>query len=67
MDNSADPGGRPDARNPLSKWVDEMQGVIGMITNLIDESDRHRAAAESAQREQGAVREDLSRVRAEME
>ncbi len=67
MDNSADPGGRLDAKNPLSKWVDEMQGVIGMITNLIEESDRHRAGVESAQREQAELREDLSGLRAEIE
>lgn len=67
MDNSADPGGRLDAKNPLNKWVDEMQGVIKMITGLIEDSDRHRTAAESAQREHAEVREELSRLRAEVE
>ena len=67
MDNSADPGGRLDAKNPLSKWVDEMQGVIKMITGLIEDSDRHRAVAESAQREHAELREELSRLRAEVE
>lgn len=67
MDNSADPGGRLDAKNPLSKWVDEMQGVIRMITGLIEDSDRHRAVAESAQREHAELREELSRLRAEVE
>jgi chromosome segregation ATPase len=56
-----------DARNPLSKWVDEMQGVIKMITNLVEDSDRHRAVAESAQREQAELREELHRLRAEVE
>lgn len=60
MDNSA-------AKNPLNKWVDEMQGVIKMITGLIEDSDRHRAVAESAQREHAEVREELSRLRAEVE
>jgi len=60
MDNSA-------AKNPLNKWVDEMQGVIKMITGLIEDSDRHRAVAESAQREHGELREELSRLRAEVE
>lgn len=60
MDNSA-------AKNPLNKWVDEMQGVIKMIMGLIEDSDRHRAVAESAQREHAEVREELSRLRAEVE
>lgn len=56
-----------DARNPLSKWVDEMQGVMRMITNLTEESDRHRAVAESAQREHAELRDELGRLRAEAE
>ncbi len=60
MDNSA-------AKNPLNKWVDEMQGVIKMITGLIEDSDRHRAVAESAQREHAELREELNRLRAEVE
>ena len=67
MDNSADPGGRLDAKNPLNKWVEEMQGVIKMITGLIEDSDRHRAVAESAQREHAELREELSQLRAEVE
>ena len=67
MDNSADPGGRLDAKNPLNKWVDEMQGVIKMITGLIEDSDRHRAVAESAQREHAELGEELNRLRAEVE
>lgn len=60
MDNSA-------AKNPLSKWVDEMQGVITMITGLIEDSDRQRAVAESAQREQAELRDEIERVRAAAE
>jgi len=67
MDNPADPGDRHETKNPLSKWVDEMQGVMKMITNLIDDSDRHRAAAESAQREHMELRDELHRLRAEVE
>jgi chromosome segregation ATPase len=67
MDNSADSGGRLDAKNPLNKWVEEMQGVIKMITGLIEDSDRHRAVAESAQREHAELREELNRLRAEVE
>jgi len=60
MDNSAE-------KNPLSKWVDEMQGVMKMITSLIEDSDRNRAVVESAQREQAELREEIHRLRAEVE
>ena len=60
MDNSAE-------KNPLSRWVDEMQGVMKMITTLIEESDRNRAVVESAQREQAELREEVHRLRAEIE
>ena len=60
MDNSAE-------KNALTKWVDEMQGVIRTITVLIEDNDRNRAVAESAQREQAELREDIQRLRAEVE
>jgi chromosome segregation ATPase len=67
MDDSADPGGRLDARNPLTKWVDEMQGVVKMVTTLMEDNERHRAVAESAEREQAELRDELSRLRTEIE
>jgi chromosome segregation ATPase len=67
MENVADPVGRPDARAPLSKWVDEMQDVLRTITTLIEDSDRHRAIAESAQREHVELRDELGRLRAEVD
>ncbi len=71
MDNVADPAARldtrGDARNPLTKWVDEMLGVMRMITTLVEDNDRHRAVAESAQREQAEAREELGRLRAELD
>ena len=60
MDNSAE-------KHPLTRWVDEMQGVMTMITGLIEDNDRHRAVADSAQREQGQLREEIHRLRAEVE
>jgi len=60
MDNMAD-------KNPLSKWVDEMQDVMKMITTLMEDSDRHRAVAESAQREHAELRDEMDRLRAEVE
>lgn len=67
MDYSADPGGRLEATNPLTKWVDEMQTVLKMITGLVEDSERHRAVAESAQREHAELREELGQLRAETE
>lgn len=67
MDNVADPSARRDAQNHLSKWVDEMQGVMSMITNLIADSERHRAVAESAQREHLELREQIDRLMAEVD
>jgi len=67
MDHSADPASRLDAKNPLTKWVDEMQGVMKMITSLIEESDRYRAIAESAQREHAELREKLDQLRGEID
>ncbi len=60
MDNSAE-------RNPLSRWVDEMQGVMKMVTGLIEENERNRGVVESAQREQAEMREEIHRLRAEVE
>ncbi len=67
MDHSADPGVRLDAKNPLMKWVDEMQAVMSTITTLIEDNERHRAVAESAQREHAELREALGQLRAEMD
>jgi chromosome segregation ATPase len=67
MDHANDPGGRPDPKTALSRWVAEMQGVMTTITGLIEDSDRHRAVAESAQRDQAELREELDRLRGEIE
>lgn len=67
MDHANDPGGRPDPKTALSRWVAEMQGVMTTITGLIEDSDRHRAVAESAQRDQAELREELGRLRGEIE
>jgi chromosome segregation ATPase len=63
MDNVAG----PDAKNALSKWVDEMQGVMKMITSLVEDSDRQRGIVESTQHEQAELREEVSRLRAEVD
>jgi peptidoglycan hydrolase CwlO-like protein len=60
MDNSA-------GNSPLTKWVDEMQGVIKTVTSLIEDSDRNRTLVESAQREQAELREEIHRLQAEVE
>jgi chromosome segregation ATPase len=61
--NLADPAGTPDPRTPLRKWVEEMQTVTRTIAGLIEDSERHRAIAESAHRDHEALQDELSRVR----
>ena len=67
MDNVGDPAGRLDPRNPLIRWVDEMQTVTKMITGLIEDSERYRGITESAQREHEVLRDELGHVRAELQ
>jgi uncharacterized coiled-coil DUF342 family protein len=63
MDNLAG----PDAKNALSKWVDEMQSVMKMITALIEENSRQHAVVESTQREHDELREEVGRLRLEVD
>jgi len=65
MNDSGDPMSGLDPRNPLMKWVDELQGVLKVITDLIEASDRHRVVAESAQRKCAELREEVAKLRAE--
>ncbi len=65
MNDSGEPITSPDPRNPLTKWVDELQGALKVITDLIEASDRHRAVAESAQRKCAELREEVAKLRAE--
>jgi uncharacterized coiled-coil DUF342 family protein len=44
-----------------------MQGVIKTVTSLIEDNDRHRAIAESAQREHAELRDELGRLHAEID
>ena len=62
MDNVAG----PDAKNALSKWVDEMQGVMKMITTLVEDSDRQRGIVESTQREQAELQREQAELREEV-
>src|SRR5216683_2623885 len=66
MDNSADPIVRTETRHSLTKWVDEMHDVLRTVTSLMEDNDRLQSVAESAQREQGELREELGRLRAEV-
>jgi len=65
MDNSADPIVRTETRHSLTKWVDEMHDVLRTVTTLMEDNDRLQSVAESAQREQGELREELGRLRVE--
>ncbi len=67
MNNSGEPTTSLNTRKPLMKWVDEMQELIKGFTNLIEESDLHRAVAESTQRERDELREEVGKLRAEVE
>jgi chromosome segregation ATPase len=58
---------RMERQKPLTKWVDEMRDVIKVITDLSEESARHRAVTESAQREYTKVCEEVARLRTETE
>ena len=66
MDDSVERA-RMEGQKPLTKWVDEMRDVIKVITDLSEESARHRAVTESAQREYTKVCEDVARLGAETE
>jgi chromosome segregation ATPase len=44
-----------------------MQSVLTMATTLLEDSEQHRAVAESAEREHAELREELGRLRAEVD
>jgi len=67
MNDSGEPITSLDPCDPLTKWVDELQGVLKVTTDLIEASDRHRAVAESAQRKCAELREEVAKLRAENE
>jgi chromosome segregation ATPase len=66
MDGSVE-ATRTESQKPLTKWVDEMRGVIKVIKDLSEESARHRAVTESAQREYMKVCEEVASLRTETE
>lgn len=53
--------------NGLMKWIREMQGVLQMTVDLCEENARHRTFAEATQRESSNVREELERLRTQVE
>ncbi len=65
MTNSADPTARSETRHALASWVDEMQDVLRTVTALMEDNDRLQSVADSAQREQAELHEELGRLRAE--
>jgi chromosome segregation ATPase len=65
MANSTDPTARTETRHSLASWVDEMQDVLRTVTALMADNDRLQSVADSAQHEQGELREELGRLRAE--
>jgi len=67
MENMAESTTRLDTQHPLSKWVTEMQSVVTMVSTLLEETERHRAVSESAEREHAELQEELGRLRAELD
>jgi predicted RNase H-like nuclease (RuvC/YqgF family) len=65
MNNSADPTARTETRHSLASWVEDMQDVLRTVTALMEDNDRLQTVADSAQREQAELREELGRLRAE--
>jgi len=53
--------------NGLMKWIREMQGVLQMTVDLCEENARHRTFAEATQRESSKVRDELERLRTQVE
>jgi len=67
MDESIEPA-RMESQKSLTKCFDEMRDVLKVITGEIsEESARHRAVTESAQREYTKVCEEVARLRTETE
>jgi predicted RNase H-like nuclease (RuvC/YqgF family) len=67
MTNSADPTARTEMRHSLASWVDEMQDVLRTVTALMEDNDRLQSVADSAQREQAELHEELGRLRTEVQ
>ena len=65
MNDSADPTVRTEMRHSLASWVEEMQDVLRTVTTLMEDNDRLQSVADSAQREQAELHEELGRLRAE--
>ena len=65
MESSADPTARTVSRPSLTGWVNEMQDVLRAVTALMEDNDRLQSIAESAQREQADLHEEVSRLRME--
>src|SRR5712691_1221037 len=65
MDDAAPLPSSAEISGSLTKWVDEMLNVIKAITTLGEESARHRALAEQAQREYADLCEEVAKLRTE--
>jgi hypothetical protein len=60
-----DPVAVGEARERLARWIEDSEGVLGALPALFDEHERLRAAAEAAERECAALRQELAALRAE--
>ncbi len=66
MDESVEPAGM-ESQKPLTKWIEEMRDVLKVITEIGEDSARHRAVTESTQREYTKMCEEVARLRTEMD
>ncbi len=67
MDDAAPLPSSAEISGSLTRWVDEMLKVIKAITTLGEESARHRALAEQAQREYADLCEEVAKLRTEVD
>jgi chromosome segregation ATPase len=67
MDDAAPLASSSEISGSLTRWVDEMLNVIKAITTLGEESARHRALAEQAQREYADLCEEVAKLRTEVD
>ena len=56
-----------EVRERVTQAIEEVQGLLGVILGFLEEYERHRNLAETAQRECERLREEMTQLRAETE
>lgn len=60
-----DPVSVAEARERLARWIEESDGVLGVLPALFDENERLRLLVEAADQECAQLRQELSALRTE--